>query len=977
MTHDTLLGVDLRARAQALHPSLQALARGLREELRPLETRGFPVPPQKAMLTRVGGRCPHDGTALRFDPWAPHVHTCPQCGREQRGEAHDAWWAMGAQLWCAERALHAALLGRCFGDEALLALAARGLADLGEAWPRYPDRDNALGPTRPFFSTYLESVWLLTVSLAAQCLAPVPAHATLVSHLADRVIAPSRALIASFPEGRSNRQAWHVAARLVASQLLGDAAHAEEALHGRDGLVALLRDGLLTDGSWYEGENYHLFAHRGLWFGLAACASKAAAVPRDLVARFDRGFRAPWMGVLPDGTFPSRRDARYAVSVHQWRFAEWCELGLARGDDPVLRRWLQRLYASSHPAGDTGRWRATGEIERDESPVALTRADLGWRALLFARNEPWPPPVSSQEESVRLDAQGLAVLRRDAGRLYVAVEGGHPGGGHGHPDRLALTIQDGTRRVLEDPGTGSYVERTLHWYRSTLAHNAPLVDGASQRRVPTRLLAFEGRAVGGLVQVEAREVAPGAVLRRTVVLVDDHVVDCCAWVAEREVQVELPLHVDVEARPDAHGVPAWRAADPGGAGGLEDGFDFLTQVERADALPASPLRLLGADGLTVWTAVVGTAAEDTSVWRAIAPGPPGRPARRVHWWRARGREGAMLTVWSLRGRVHEAQLASESVRVRTTDGLEVLHVRADTGWLVHLVQGDARSSVHFAAEPVRPSLAARSTESDPAPVDTAADGTRSVVAHREVGPRPSREPDPPPDVHLDDARPTWSRALGADHYRRSEQSWTEAGSPSAVVTLALAPDGALRIAVDAATGEVVVPTPGAINRFDNERPEVNADGVQVHLGRPGADRWHAAWLCVPSPGERAARVVVLEAPVMTSAPSSSPPVATSLAPLATAWTPTARGFHLTLLLPASVLATAADDRGSIALDVLVNERPAERERRRGQLVLSGAAGEWVYLRGDRQDPHRALRVAGPWRADPGRHAPGIPTSRPA
>jgi hypothetical protein len=40
----------------------------------------------------------------------------------------------------------------------------------------------------------------------------------------------------------------------------------------------------------------------------------------------------------------------------------------------------------------------------------------------------------------------------------------------------------------------------------------------------------------------------------------------------------------------------------------------------------------------------------------------------------------------------------------------------------------------------------------------------------------------------------------------------------------------------------------------------------------------------------------------------------------------------------------------IGLDVLVNETAPGRERRRGQLVLSGARGEFVYLRGDRHDP---------------------------
>jgi hypothetical protein len=43
-----------------------------------------------------------------------------------------------------------------------------------------------------------------------------------------------------------------------------------------------------------------------------------------------------------------------------------------------------------------------------------------------------------------------------------------------------------------------------------------------------------------------------------------------------------------------------------------------------------------------------------------------------------------------------------------------------------------------------------------------------------------------------------------------------------------------------------------------------------------------------------------------------------------------------------------------ALDVIVNEKPADRFRRRGQLVLCGARGEFVYLRGARHESNRLI-----------------------
>src|SRR5437867_9017573 len=110
-------------------------------------------------------------------------------------------------------------------------------------------------------------------------------------------------------------------------------------------------------------------------------------------------------------------------------------------------------------------------------PHPASRIALSWWALLEMPPElpadapPWTPG------SVLLESQGLAVLR--AGERYVSLECGPLGGGHGHPDRLHLTLHADGVHWLPDFGTGSYVSRDLFWYRSTLAHNAPRVDGGT------------------------------------------------------------------------------------------------------------------------------------------------------------------------------------------------------------------------------------------------------------------------------------------------------------------------------------------------------------------------------------------------------------------------------------------------------------------------------------------------------------------
>ncbi len=915
----TLLGVPLRTRWHDITPQLNTLANGLYDELGALrEGRPWPIPSRKARLTRVGGRCPRDGMPLVFDPWRAHEHRCDLCGAVYVAQEHDDWWSLGAQMWCAERTLHAALLGMMWARDDLLALARTGLKAMSDSWPTYANQDNVLGPSRPFFSTYLESVWLLNSTLAAQTLrAHTPSRDT-VDRFISQVVEPSRALIATYPEGTSNRQAWHTAAQLAAAMLVGDDRPIAPLIDGPLGVATLIRHGLLDDGTWYEGENYHLFAHRGLWYGVTMLESLGAPLPTSLSERFNTGFRTPFLGLLPDGCFPSRRDSRYGVSVHQWRFAEWCELGLARDEHDVLKDTLHRLYHGAFAPKDTGRARSTADIERDEPATALSRASLGWRTLLFARPRPWALSEPPQPQSVVLPLQGLNVLRRDAGRIYAALEGGHTGGGHGHPDRLSMTLQDGAVRILEDPGTGSYVERALHWYRSTIAHNAPLVNGSSQLRVPAQLQAFDARSGVAWLRVFASGVAAGVDMQRTIVLLDEHVIDHLRWAADTAVTVDLPIHAGGDWQADG---TAWSAGDPGGAGGPEDGFYFVQHAERMSLGLGTLAALRVASDVAAWYAV-DTACE---LWRADAPGPPGMPVRRMSWLRARASSGAMVGVWSLRDSVRSVALpmspddtdvsadahvacALLPLRVHMRNGTTAIHHAAANGWHIELSVGAARSSLDL-------------------------EGLRAPVVQAEAT-HAARPQVHAASVHVLPAGRRLRFELGPAHYRGSEDSFDQAGHPSAEVELEA--DGQeLLIAVHAHTGTVVVPAADAVNALDNERADVNADGVQLYIGAADASPWTGAWLLVPSAPQ----------PRITQLVSGAPP-------LRAEWQRSTTGWSMFVRLSLNALPSGHD--APFRFDLVVNERPAHRERRRGQLVLSGSRGEFVYLRGDRHDPCRAL-----------------------
>src|SRR6185436_11431203 len=154
-----------RRRAIGETPVLGQLRDRLRAQVQPLLDRPLYIPEQKALLSRDGGVCPADGSRLRFDPFSPDRHQCPRCGQWYLGERHHRAWITRYQIWLSERAIHLALLGALTGDRALVSASIEILGGYAEQYRSYPNRDNVLGPTRLFFSTYLESIWLCQISI--------------------------------------------------------------------------------------------------------------------------------------------------------------------------------------------------------------------------------------------------------------------------------------------------------------------------------------------------------------------------------------------------------------------------------------------------------------------------------------------------------------------------------------------------------------------------------------------------------------------------------------------------------------------------------------------------------------------------------------------------------------------------------------------------------------------------------------------
>ena len=894
-----LLGDDLAALAERIdeEPDLAALLGRLRDRTAPLRDGAVAIPHLKALLSRNGGICPDDGATLRFDPLSPTHHACPRCGKQWTGERHDRHWARSQHLWLAERAVDASLLAVLEQDAGAADAAVGLLQGYGKIYHALPNRDNVLGPSHLFFSTYLESMWLVSYLTAAQVLREGGGDLLPEECLesVNGVAEEAAGLIGAFNEGLSNRQTWHSAALAAIAAWFGDEELAQTAIEERTGLLGHLADGFGEDGLWFEGENYHLFALRGLMLGLqwARIQGLDLLESSELGRHFRDALLAPAYTALPDFTYPARGDARYGSSLAQPAFLELWEIGRAwLAPDSELDAWLAALHARPTPAPEHyDAWLHDAGLT---ATAARTRRDLSWWALTEMRRAPMEAPAW-QPASRLFAEQGLAVLRH--GDRYASLECGssRARGGHAHPDRLHLTLHADGVHWLADPGTGSYVHPSLEWYRSALAHNAPLLDGENAGGTATWCDAFQageewswarGRMTsGGGSGAEGR-----AQLRRTLVFGPDIVIDLVELDAKVARRLELPWHFP---------------------GGIED----AGQGESAE----TTFRVRAGDR----TLVVHMLADGATFVRSQVPGPPGSPDRTLVLVGAEATAARWITVLDLASEhpdlaVKAVSLEGDWLQIDTPTGRTRLRVDA-TGLVVdHVGAGVALAGLRVGAAPREPLLreqprygwdaAARAPlVRTPPALDGSTDGfdcSEPLVLEGEEYYRPSEEPFDPEEF--------------------SARAWVNWGWD----------EEALYLAVEVIKSDLVLrPSGSPPLELDNEPDDIHADGLQLYLEHEDRDVVGVVISLEEGGGLRARGVAGTRG---------------DEALVDGTWTRTDDGYRVTFRLRDPHL-TGIAPGARLGFDLIVNEMRPGRQRRAGQLVWSGGDG-WVYLRGDRQDP---------------------------
>jgi hypothetical protein len=441
------------------------------------------------------------------------------------------------------------------GDKSYAQKAREILVGYAERYEKYPLHDVRGGQGRSaahvLSQTLEESVWLISIAQAYDLVfSSDRSDGSDKSDQSDKqkveahLLRPAVELIRRNDAGISNWQSWHNAGMGAAALCLRDKDLLNEIINGKSGFQFQMANSVQDDGFWYEGSwGYHYYA-------LSAHVVLAEMALRSGVnlfenPRFKSMFDAPLRFMMPNEKLPAFHDAHEAsaigpVSLYESAFAHWGDPNYA---------WV---------IGKRGR----NTLE----------------ALLYGARE--IPKVAAPElKSFNFATSGFGILRTggDLNSLYLAMDYGPHGGGHGHLDKLSFVFYALGQTLAPDPGCVAYglkVQRT--WYHQTVAHNTIVVDESSQNQCTGRCTLFSVSPHLRLMEATADNAYDGVKMRRLVAMADDYVAIIDHVSSNEEHTYDWVYHNYGELSMDAS--VAQKAQE--GPLGEGEGYEHISSVKR-------------------------------------------------------------------------------------------------------------------------------------------------------------------------------------------------------------------------------------------------------------------------------------------------------------------------------------------------------------------------------------------------------------
>lgn len=529
--------------------------------------------------------CDEDGKRLK--PLSRKRHKCPKCGRIYTDPKRVAAYRCIMHNRLERAALRLGWAHIWTGDPKYARGVRRILVALADEYSSYPKRIDRWGRTgvmaplggRRYVQSLDEATGAIKLAKAYDLTrgADVWSEEDHQHVRKDFFRATARTLL-WFNQGRSNHQTWYNAGLLCIGSVLGDASMVENVITMRGGYYDQLDRSVGRDGLWFEGTMaYHRYALLAM-IEIVEVAERIG-IPLGEDQRFQAMFTGPLKAAYPNGRFPAINDSD-PMSLRGFK-------GLFRW---AWERWRRPVFAHAYAQGNA------------EEMQDLTDADI---------EATWPLITGS----ANLEDSGLVRLQPGGKKANACVffDYGPHGGGHGHFDKLNITVYADGREWVLDPGRLSYRHGEYKtWVKHTIAHNTVTVDQQSQKATSGRLLWFETTDQYAACAATTQEAYEGTSLTRQLVLTPDLLIDVFDVEANRERTLDWAVH----ARSEKLDAMTFSGKATEGMPGDKQGYQHLADARFwNDSRPSTWRFVHGKRQITVW--LNGTTSQTIYAARGI------------------------------------------------------------------------------------------------------------------------------------------------------------------------------------------------------------------------------------------------------------------------------------------------------------------------------------------------------------------------
>lgn len=522
--------------------------------------------------------CPDDGTDLRMISLGEHE--CPRCRKRYTDERTVAAYRCQMHYNLENTAIQLGWAYAWTGDDRYAAQVRRTLMHLADKYDGYPARVDRWGRRgilaplggRRYVQSLDEAVGVIRLAKAYDLTrgSPVWSDADR-SHVEQDFFRATSKTLLTFNQGINNHQTWYNAGLMAIASVLADAELVEKVLTMRGGFHDQLAHSLGDDGLWYEGtmayQNYALQAMVEI-----VDAGRRMKLELHQAPRFRALLASPLKVAYPDGQYPVINDSDPGgFQNFHWSY-EW-----------AWKTYREPRFAQAAAWGNP------------QKLAELLGPD--------ARPE-WP----LESKSLDLPDAGLAILRAGEGpqQSCVFFDYGQHGGGHGHYDKLNITLFAAGREWLLDTGRIGYTHKEYTtWVKHTVAHNTVVINEADQAPTTGKLHWLKTGDGWSACSGECTTAYAGVTLRRRLWLSPKALIDVYDVESKEPAQIDWLAHCVSDPL-----VPLDdKAASEPAALGTGIGYPHLAEGRRWPPAAASRWDFpAGKQRLQVWCA--GDAADE-------------------------------------------------------------------------------------------------------------------------------------------------------------------------------------------------------------------------------------------------------------------------------------------------------------------------------------------------------------------------------